>query len=72
MAPPLQERDMRLYATWDDLREAMPSDLPFGIREAILGNVVVGNFTDNFAVRLAQTIGKGLREGRQLELFNKD
>lgn len=50
----------------------MPSDLPFGIREAILGNVVVGNFTDHFAVRLAQTIGKGLREGRQLELFNKD
>lgn len=63
---------MRLYNTWDDLREAMPSDLPFGIREAILGNVVVGNFTDHFAVRLAQTIGKGLREGQQLELFNKD
>lgn len=60
------------YTTWDDLREAMPSDLPFGIREVILGNVVVGNFTDHFAIRLAQTIGKGLREGQQLELFNKD
>lgn len=72
MAPPPRESDMRLYTTWDDLREAMPSDLPFGIHEAILGNVVVGNFTDHFAVRLAQTIGKGLREGRQLELFNKD
>ena len=50
----------------------MPSGLPFGIREAILGNVVVGNFTDHCAVRLAQTISKKLqkvKEGQQLDLF---
>ena len=40
----------------------MPSNLPFAIREAILGNVVVGNFTDQFAVMLALKIDAKLRQ----------
>lgn len=51
-----------MYRTWDSLREAMPRDLPYAIREVILGNVVVGNLTDHLAVRLAQTIARKLEK----------
>lgn len=55
------------FSTWDDLREAMPSDLPWAIRESILGNVVVGNFSDHFAVSLGLAISRCLRQSSVIE-----
>ena len=50
------------FNTYDDLREAMPSNLPWAIREVILSNVVVGNFSDHFAISLGRVIASRLRK----------
>jgi len=52
--------------TYEDLREAMPTELPWAIREALIGNVVVGNYTPEISLRLASTIDKHLRESAQM------
>ena len=48
------------YRYFDDLRDALPESLPWQIRELILGNVIVGNFTDTEAIKLANIIDKKL------------
>jgi hypothetical protein len=44
-----------------ELRETMPSELPSPIKEVILGNVVVGNFTPEVAMLIAGAIAKKLK-----------
>ncbi len=60
------------FSTWDDLREAMPSDLPWAIREAILGNVVVGNYSPNIAVWLGLAISRHLRQSSNSAPIQED
>lgn len=47
--------------TYDDLRKALPTNLPFAMREAIIGNVVVGNFSANDAVIIGFAISQKIR-----------
>lgn len=44
--------------SYDDLRAALPQDLPWAIKEAIIGNVVVGNFTWQTALIIGRAIDK--------------
>ena len=47
--------------TYQDLRDALPSDLPFGVREALIGNVVVGNLSPEFAVTFGRKLAEAIR-----------
>ena len=47
--------------TYQDLRDALPSDLPFGVRESSIGNVVVGNLTPGYAVIFGRKLAEALR-----------
>jgi hypothetical protein len=43
------------------LREALPVDLPWAIKELIIANVVVGNFNRWQALAIAQAIANKLK-----------
>lgn len=42
--------------TYDEIRKAMPKKLSWVIKELLIGNVVVGNYSGLTAIRLAETI----------------
>lgn len=44
------------YQTYESIREAMPHDLPFMIREALISSVVVGVRSAEDALELAAII----------------
>ncbi len=48
----------------EDLREAL-SDLPFGVREALIGNVVIGAFSEHFAVTFGRKLAEAIRNAEQ-------
>ena len=53
--------------TYDELRQALPEDLPWAIREVLVGNVVVGNYTPHQALLIGRAIDR--KHPAQPDLF---
>jgi hypothetical protein len=54
--------------TYDRLRDVLPSDLPCAVREALIGNVVVGNLSVTGALHVGVAIAERLRRLEREEL----
>jgi len=42
--------------TYDQLRQALPQDLPWAIKEVLISNVIVGNYTTHQALLIGRAI----------------